>query len=193
MAETAEAPRGTSSASWAIYVLVLVLLIAAVVVPTAIHLVNEKNDDDAVEYTPLYDTSGLPLYDERILEGYASTDDFQRDMTLASQQFVNNVAGRVSGDDERYAGIGWGWRGSRGDGIALGGIEMADGAVSEDVPVSAPTSRNQNKQSAPHPVDDSVNDLGTNNQEEGVEEGDIIVASASAGKLFVFLWRYCVA
>lgn len=59
---TATTTPRKSPANLCIYGIILLALVAAVVVPTTVHVVKKKNEKDKVHYTPLYDTSSLPLY-----------------------------------------------------------------------------------------------------------------------------------
>jgi hypothetical protein len=168
--------NASKSPKFCVLVGLLVLLLTAVVVPTAIHL--RRKNADAVVFTPLYDTSKLPLYNAAILEGYDTLESFEEDLTIAAQHLVNNAVGRSSGDT-RYAGGGWGSRGS-GPSIFEGEIASAEDASSPEA--GAPSFNRAASTDAQDDVGDDVDDFGTNNQEGDVEEGDIIVASKQAGK-----------
>lgn len=97
---------------------------------------------------------------------------------MAAQQFVKNVAGRSSGDP-RYRGVGWGFNNAPRD--KVGGAVPVMAEMEDDADGNSGSGAVQDKQ---NDVGDNVNDFGTNNQEEGIEEGDIIVASENAGEFF---------
>jgi hypothetical protein len=162
-----------------VVVSLLLVLLTAVVVPTAVHI--SRKNGDAVVFIPLYNTSKLPLYSEAILKGYDTLESFEEDLTLAAQHLVNNVVGRASGDT-RYAGGGWGSRGS-GPRIFEGDVASAEDASSPEA--GAPSANRAASSDTQDDFGEDVDDYGTNNQEDGIEEGDIIVASEQAGKQII--------
>ena len=110
--------RFPSFKSKLIFVALLLVIIAAVVIPVTLHLTKDDDNRDKVVYEPLYNTSGLPVYSPDILRGYDTFEDFEADFIIAAQQYVNNVAGRSSGDP-RYA-MWWGRGG--GDDVIVASI-----------------------------------------------------------------------
>lgn len=111
----------------------------------------------------------LPNFDVKILEGYKTEDEFAQDCGDALRALLDRVVARNLGK-RGYENVG------------RGGM-MVDVAFAEDdgdtaARPAAPSTDAAPQEAPPRDkVGNDVNDFGTNNQEDDVEEGDIVVAN----------------
>jgi hypothetical protein len=122
------------------------------------------------------------------VQGYADTADLQSDLTAVAKMLVNLIVARSTGttsfgDKYNYGPGGGAPQQSRQPMDDLMTEEMAEGDVADGadmggaaMPVMSPTSMGS--------VGDNVNDFGSNNQEDSVEEGDKIVSDGTRGMFF---------
>lgn len=119
----------------------------------------------------------LPGFDQSLLQGYDSEEDFESDLVIGVSELLDRVIARNIGL-ETYANVGMG-------GPMLDAF-MDDTEMDSSAPQSgaaAPTSAANRA-----PVGNDVSDYGTNNQEDGIEEGDLVVATKNFCKSCSFLW-----
>ena len=141
---------------------------------------NDKSSSTSYEPPPpIFDPeeNGLPLLSSQVLGGYNSTSDLKAAIELMATAYVNGTFYRNSGY-EVYANFGMG-----DDVMMRGQVDiMEDSVATPGVAESGGDS-----------VPDTTNDFETNNQEEGVSEGDTVVtdgvvAFGSFGEYLV-AWR----
>jgi len=149
-------------------------------------------DDDAEEEhktipigTGPFDTT-LNLFRPDITRGYESVEELEFDLEQAAWFLLNQVV-------ERNTGANWNGWGGGGGGFYSPGIPRpmpARDFVDSDV-VSIDVEEEARLPSAPDTafsdgstagVDKGLNDFGTNNQEDDVEEGDVVVSDGNYGE-----------
>lgn len=111
----------------------------------------------------------LPMFNEEIKEGYNNTEELKEDLRNAAKFLLNNVLNRNTGK-EGYGSVGFGQRNPN-----IGVMPVFEDAPMAGAPPEA--ARDESKA-----VGDDFDDYGSNNQEEGVEEGDMIVSNGENGK-----------
>jgi hypothetical protein len=153
---------GNRNKWYAVGLLACGVLFAAIFTPLYL-----RDNDGNGDSTPVLSSSflsiegpfkvNLTLLNENITQGYDPEDPtlFRADVTNAARFFLNGVLKRNSGVFG-YDEVG------RGPSTPI---------FAEASPGDADTS----------PVGDNLNDFGTNNQEAGVEEGDVIVSDGNLG------------
>lgn len=183
--EKEEAPKSKqeakSSSSSLKYLILGAILVCAIVVAITVPLVmRDDDDDDDTKSAPFKndtDQGGfanittfsvfnpeVPNFDTDILAGYRSEEEFAKGVTLGLQSLLDRAVGRNLGV-HGYANLALGG-GTRGGGM-FANAPTVDGDMAESESASATG------------VDDTVEDYGTNNQESGVEEGDVVVSNGS--------------
>jgi hypothetical protein len=123
------------------------------------------------------------LFNEGIVgQPYADPALLQQDLENAGRFFLNNVVNRNT-NVKGFENVGFGGQNPNSGGIPEIGITSYDGYAAYDtISASSPVA----EASAQGPaVGNTVNDFGTNNQEQDVEEGDVIVSDGERGK---WLW-----
>lgn len=167
-------PASNARKRWFIAVATLLALtgvILAIAIPVSRKNDHEKlsiasdedsNMDGTVQQTAKataditgYFNSSFSLFGEDITNGYISPDEFKSDLRNVARFLLDSVVKRNLGSEVNNA--------------AGGDLEVEPG-----VGVAAEGSNSDMR--APD-VGDNVNDFGTNNQEDSVEEGDIIVSN----------------
>jgi hypothetical protein len=141
---------------------------AEAISPVAGHTASTTDTSGVVSYEPLWKgvSNSIGLYDASVVQGYANTTDFQADVMAVAKMMINLVVARSTGPN--YYGNNNHYYPSKGG--------MAD-----EVPLAAPSPAG----AAMPTVGNDVNDFGSNNQEDDVEEGDKIVSDGTRGMLFV--------
>ena len=166
-----------SATRWTLFVLVLLVLVAtALIVPLALIKGHSGEDNFELPYNPPFNENDkehqVPLLSEQVLGGYATPEEFEADLTKVAKSYINGVVGQQLGVDA-YSSFGL-------TGIAAIDM-MADGAPTITMSATPRTA------AAPPPnhkesVGNDVNDFETNNQEDGVHEGDQVVTDGKIGK-----------
>lgn len=180
-------PASNARKRWFIAVATLLALtgvILAIAIPVSRKNDHEKvsiasdedsNMDGTVQQTAKataditgYFNSSFSLFGEDITNGYISPDEFKSDLRNVARFLLDSVVKRNLGSEVNNA--------------AGGDLEVEPG-----VGVAAEGSNSDMR--APD-VGDNVNDFGTNNQEDSVEEGDIIVSNGRHG-MWKSMCRFC--
>jgi hypothetical protein len=159
--------------------LAILAAVAVVVVPIAVALSikvknvsSEEGVDEDIDETGTYANTtmteiaapfntSLKYFNKEILQGYETSDELSVDLEQAAWFLLNQIVDRNTG--ENYHQPPWNERDSD---IADTGMPI-DGVFDEGMSEAAP---------GVGAVPDDVSDFGTNNQEEFVEEGDVIVS-----------------
>jgi hypothetical protein len=119
----------------------------------------------------------LAMFDKSVADGYkGNTTKLQEDLQNVAKFLLNNVIYRNTGK-VGYAGVGLGQQNPnyflfRGPVMEFAPAPEADGTAADvaEAPAAPPVAAEGGS------VGDDVDDYGTNNQEEGVEEGDMLVS-----------------
>jgi hypothetical protein len=160
----------------------MMIVVAAIIVGISVPLSSKDSDDKSEdpENPPTGDgdtgrptitaftvfNGSLPIFNSNVLSGYDSEEELAQDLSNAARLLLDRVVARNLGKPG-YENLGFaGSRFAVTDDMQEGAPPMAPGAA------DAPS--NDQKQ-----VVGDVNDHGTNNQEDGVEEGDKAVANAN--------------
>lgn len=175
---------GSSNKKWwiigGVAIFGLVILVLAVALPLALitpaSMTSTGGSITTIETSSTVYTStdgpfnvSLGLFNEGITRGYDSEAELKDDLANAAYFLLNQAVKRNAGV-KGYESVGFGF----GQQILTIGAPtdeaaQSDGAVNKG-------------------VGNNLNDFGTNNQESGVEEGDLIVSDGTLGKL-IELWR----
>jgi len=175
--------------SLAIFVGCLVGL-AALVTGVAVELNNNNNKSSTTSESTTTSTSTtanlfsaspdrpfnatVPLFTEDVVQGYRSPDEMEGDLTQMVQLLLNQALINNEENYNRYH-RGQDEDAAEEDGAAAGAPqEFAPAAPMADEGSTASDGGNSR-------VQDEDSDFGSNNQEEGVEEGDLIVADETHG------------
>lgn len=138
-----------------------------------ITITKPNNESNVVEIKGPFSAT-LSLYNENIVQGYQSVDEFKEDLGNVTAFFLNNVIFRNTGV-KGFENIGVG----RSFLVSPEIVDDLDSPeLSDPEPVAAPGVSADGDQGR----DSDVDDYGTNNQEANVEQGD---AAVSDGE-FVF-------
>jgi hypothetical protein len=116
----------------------------------------------------------LAMISEDITRGYKDSADIEEDLGNVARFLLNNVLHRNTGK-QGYEHVGMG---RRNPNVFM---TWEDVAVAAPVPAAADVAESAPQQDK---VADDFDDYGSNNQEEGVEEGDMIVSDGENGKQF---------
>jgi hypothetical protein len=131
--------------------------------------------------------SKLALFNEGVVgQPYADQALLQEDLENAGRFFLNIVVKRNT-NVKGFENVGFGGRNPNFSGRGGGGDVFLVGAPLATVAFSTSGSASQPQaaaaESAQGPtVGDTIDDFGTNNQEQDVEEGDLIVSDGDRGK-----------
>jgi type II secretory pathway pseudopilin PulG len=122
-----------------------------------------------VSYEPLWKgvSNEIGFYDASVVQGYANTADFQQDVMAVAKMMINLVVARNTGPNYYNNFYPYPSKGGMTDAIPV--MAPAPGAAAPEA--NLPT------------VGNGVNDFGSNNQEDNVEEGDKIVSDGTRGML----------
>eukprot|EP00527_Entomoneis_sp_CCMP2396_P002520 CAMPEP_0198155650 /NCGR_PEP_ID=MMETSP1443-20131203/69240_1 /TAXON_ID=186043 /ORGANISM="Entomoneis sp., Strain CCMP2396" /LENGTH=792 /DNA_ID=CAMNT_0043822407 /DNA_START=43 /DNA_END=2421 /DNA_ORIENTATION=+ len=180
--ESSRSSVGSSSGSWIKFA---VAAVAAGVVATAISVPLARRDNGSSasaqespytppSYTPPFEDveEGVPLLSKKVLNGYASTEEWMDAARLVAKDYVNGGVARNNGD-MNYLSYGLSDVVMFRDDIMIADAPMAEAAT----PQSG--------------VTNNVNDFETNNQESGVNEGDKVVTNGKVA--FAAYGNYLVA
>jgi hypothetical protein len=111
------------------------------------------------------------------VHGYKNDEDFQNDLGQAANLFVGNT---ILTNVENFGTT---------NGVAGGGTASSGATPESDSGAATFNSA----AASPQKVSDGTNDFGTNNQEKGVEEGDMIVSDGVNGTWHRFSMKlYCI-
>lgn len=113
----------------------------------------------------------LSMFDQDIARGYTNSSELEEDLGNVARFLLNNVLNRNLGKSG-YGHVGIGQRNPNMPFPTFGEEDM-------DFAAGAPEMVADESKNA---VGDEFDDYGTNNQEEGVEEGDVIVSDGENGK-----------
>jgi len=119
----------------------------------------------------------LGLFNQDITRGYSSVEELRTDLEQAAWFLLNEVVRRNTGDQAYYGG-GGGYYPMPARGFNDGTQEIAIDAVP-----SADSTSSYGGDTGGVPED--LTDYGTNNQEQGVEEGDVVVSDGDLGEFFL--------
>lgn len=211
---TTEQPLGAepsklrcSSRVWKIIGALTLLGLAAFVIAFPILLIRDGGNDSAAESPEIPESSKddgidtetlqqkefvsstspfdvrLALFSEEITRGYNDEAELEEDLRNVARFLLSNVLSRNTGK-----------RGFEGVGVGIGRPNFF-----EEMPMVPAAPTDADVQFAPPPqagaservpesgkVGDEFDDYGTNNQEEGVEEGDKLVSDGERGKSHSF-------
>jgi hypothetical protein len=189
---------------YALGIFVVCCALLAIILPTTLVLSNKSDSSgvgvEVASEDPEIDSSNndtrpsfllvegpfqanLTLFNEGIVgQPYADPALLQQDLENAGRFFLNNVVNRNT-NVKGFENVGFGGQNPNSGGIPEIGITSYDGYAAYDtISASSPVA----EASAQGPaVGNTVNDFGTNNQEQDVEEGDVIVSDGERGK---WLW-----
>lgn len=156
----------SSPQSWFI---VFGFIIALVVVAVTISLSVSQNSGQESQLNfdnasqPIFDSS-LGLWDANVARGYDNERELEDDLASAARFLLNNVVSRNLG----LPGFQ-----NTGLGRSFANPEGGDAPVEMDASGAPPEAQQTSS---------NLDDFGTNNQEDGVEEGDRIVSDGKYGK-----------
>lgn len=119
--------------------------------------------------------STIELLSADIVHGYEDEGELKKGLGEAASFFLGNVLLRNSGDP-RFQGVGFGNHNPFNNRFN----PELEAAPTADVDTSAGTTITNEK--APDPVGDDVDSYGTNLQEAGVKEGDLVVSDGDFGE-----------
>lgn len=151
----------------------ILVVLFAIIFPIAYILAppNSRQREYVLMEGPFY--PNLTLFNENITQGYTSKEDLERDVEAAAYFLVNQAIKRelgVPGYGHYYMeNDGGGWR----EGMPP---MMANSGAPESM------AKDDTDGGSAAADEDSLTDYGTNNQEDDVEEGDVVVSDGEHGK-----------
>jgi hypothetical protein len=180
---------------YALGIFVLCCALFAIILPTTLVLSKTSGVEANPEVDPEDDSSdsetrpsflliegpfqaNLTLFNEGIVrQSYADPAQLQEDLESAGRFFLNIVIKRNT-NVKGFENVGFGGRNPNSfvDFVATD-VAFADVAADSSEPQAAAMESSKSPT-----VGDTIDDFGTNNQEQDVEEGDLIVSDGDRGK-----------